>query len=155
MWIERRAPPSPETRFVNFDPETTNPQTLTAGWSGFEHNARQDTWVWCAAKHCTMVVDTSAPRERLLRMRMWAFRYSGAPKQSIAVKLIGSVIGTIELEDEPLVWSLRVAKGAWRDGKNLLRFDFEYAAIPGEHVPNSSDARTLSVAFDWLEIVPL
>jgi hypothetical protein len=150
-----RHTPNPQgARFLNFDPESMSPGTLGKGWAGFEHDESGDTFVWCAAESCTLFIDLPGDRDRLLRVRMWAMRYAGAPAQIATANLNGVQIDRRAVGEEPIVWALPVAATAWKEGKNELRFDFTYAEAPIEHDPQSSDARTLSAAFDWLEIVP-
>jgi hypothetical protein len=142
------------TRFLNFDPESMSPGALGNAWSGFEHAENGDTFVWCAAGSCTVFVDAPGERDRLLRVRLWAMRYPGAPAQITTANLNGVQIDRRDLGEGPVVWAFPAAATAWKEGKNELRFDFTYAEAPAEHDPGSSDARTLSAAFDWIEIVP-
>jgi hypothetical protein len=155
MKVTHSAPsPPPETRFLNFDPETTGPETLTIGWSGFEQTHERDSFVWCASKHCTAVVEIHGQRDRRIRIRLWPFRYPNAPPQMVVANVNGVSVGTLDLGEKPIVWDLAVAGTVWKEGRNVLRFDFEYAETPAGRIPNSTDPRTLSAGFDWLEILP-
>lgn len=152
-----REPPPPieQTRFLNFDPQTTGPDVLTAGWSGYEHNDRNDSFVWCASQHCTLLVTVYGQRDRRLGMRVWPFRYPDAPPQSALATLNDVMVGRLDVKEDPVVWELTVQKAMWKEGKNTLRFDFDYAQAPASHIEGNNDPRTLAMGFDWLEIVPL
>jgi hypothetical protein len=151
----RPSPRPAEARFLSFDPETTTREELTSGWSGFERNEIQDTFVWCAAKQCTLTIELHEKRDRRVRLRLWPFRWPGAPPQQAVANVNGAYAGTLELKEQSTVWELRVAAARWKEGHNVLRFDFDYAEAPAGHIPNSDDPRPLSAAFDWLELTSL
>jgi hypothetical protein len=143
-----------ETRFLNFDPESTNPADLSTGWSGFEHDERGTTWVWCTAESCTLFAEEHEQRDRLLRIHLWPARFPNAPPQVATANVNGTEVANVDMGEDPLVWSIPVGKKTWKDGRNVLRFDFSYAEAPAKRIPGATDARTLSASFDWLEIVP-
>jgi hypothetical protein len=142
-----------ETRFLNFDPESTPMGSLASGWSSFEITPSHDSFVWCAAQSCTVEVQAHGPREHLVRVRTWPFRYANSPPQSVTVTVNQTAAGAHELGELAETWELLVPAAAWKDGTNTLRFDFSYATTPAGHEKDSRDNRALSAAFDWLEIV--
>jgi hypothetical protein len=155
--LSLRRPPIPqleETRFLNFDPESTSLEALSSGWSGFERNQQNDSFVWCAALECRLAIQLHGSRERVVRTRAWAFTYPGAPKQTVLININDVLVGSHDLASAES-WELRVPVGVWRDGQNVIRFDFTYAESPATRIAQPADARTLAAAFDWLEIVPL
>jgi hypothetical protein len=150
----RKAPPPPEeTAFLNFDAETTTADVLTYGWSGYEHDDHNDSFVWCVSLQCSLLVSTHGERDRRLSVRFWPFRFANAGAQTVTANVNGVAVGTMTFKEDPVVWELTVEKGVWREGKNAVRFDFAYAEAPAAHNAGSSDQRTLAAGFDWLEIL--
>jgi hypothetical protein len=142
-----------ETRSLNFDPETTS-GALGPGWDGFEKTESGDTFVWAHGREARLVVQSRADGDRLVRFRCWPFGFPGGPGQTLTLFLNDRKIDTIMLGGEPRVYSLPTPKAAWKRGVNELKFIFAYAESPKDHVPGADDQRTLSAAFDWLEILP-
>jgi hypothetical protein len=142
-----------ETRSLNFDPETTA-GSLGAGWDGFEKTALGDTFVWAHGREARLVVQSRADGDRLVRFRCWPFGFPGGPAQTLTFFVNDQKIETVTLGGEARVYSLPTPKGAWTRGVNELKFLFAYAESPKDRVPGSDDGRTLSAAFDWLEILP-
>jgi hypothetical protein len=147
-------PPGEETRFFNFDPQTTSPDVLANGWSGYERNETRDTFVWCTSPICLMFAQAHGMRDRLVRARMWAFRYPGAPPQVATAVVNGVESGQCDVGEGVTTCEFAVDKKAWREGRNSLRFEFAYAESPSAHIRGNDDHRSLAVAFDWLEIIP-
>jgi hypothetical protein len=142
-----------ETRSLNFDPETTA-GALGPGWDGFEKTELGDTFVWAHGKEARLVVKSRADGDRLVRFRCWSFGFPGGPPQTLTLFLNDRRIDDVTLAGEPRVYALKTPKGAWKRGTNELKFLFAYAESPKDRVPGAQDARTLSAAFDWLEILP-
>ena len=145
--------PIEETRHLNFDAETSS-SNLTSGWSGFEKTGENDSFVWAQAKAASVTVSSRAKGDQLLRFRCWPFRFPGAPVQAATIFVNGSRVESINLAEGARVYSFTTPEALWKPGPNEIRFEFSYAAAPKDRVPGSSDQRTLSTAFDWLEIVP-
>jgi hypothetical protein len=146
--------PVTETRFLNFDPESTPRATLATGWGVYERNEQGETWVWCAARSCSLPVEAYGRRDRLLRLRLWGARYADIPPQTASIKLNGTEVARMDLGSSPVVWEVPTLKGSWQDGKNTLQFDFAYAEAPANHPGGSTDPRPLAASFDWIEIIP-
>lgn len=145
--------PADETRSLNFDPETAA-GALGPGWDGFEKTASGDTFVWAHGREARLVVGSRADGDRLVRFRCWPFAYPGGPPQTVTLSLNDRRIDALTLRGEPAVYALRTPKEAWRRGVNEIKLVFAYAESPKDRVPGAGDERTLSAAFDWLEILP-
>jgi hypothetical protein len=145
--------PVDETRSLNFDAETSS-GALSSGWSGFEKTGENDSFVWAQARAATVTVSSRAKGDQLLRFRCWPFRFQGAPAQTVTIFVNGSRVDSVALADGARVYSFATPEALWKAGPNEVRFEFAYAEAPKDRVPGSSDQRTLSVAFDWLELVP-
>lgn len=148
------APPLDETRFLNFDPESTPQGVLVSGFSAGEVSPNGDSFRWCDSANVRLKVRTRGDGARTLRMRYWPFEYTDSPKQSVSILVNEQLVGTRDMESGPHVATLRVPAHFWRKGDNEIRFKFKYAETPVLRMPPSQDKRTLSAAFDWLEILP-
>jgi hypothetical protein len=147
------ARPVEETRFLNFDPETTTGR-LGTGWSGFERTAEGDTFVWAQARAATLKLEVGAGDDRLVRFRAWPFRFPGAPPQTVTLFVNGARVETSAMGDGPRVYGFLAPAAAFRKGANELRLEFAYAEAPRDHGVANGDARTLAAAVDWLEVLP-
>lgn len=145
--------PIDETRFLNFDAETSA-GALPSGWSGFEKTGENDSFAWAQARTATVTVTSRAKGDQLVRFRCWPFRYPGAPPQVATVFVNGSRIDSVTLAEGARVYGFATPQALWKAGPNEIRFEFAYAEAPKDRVPGSADARTLSAAFDWLEVLP-
>ncbi len=142
-----------ETRFLNFDPETTSGHLLS-GWSGWEKTPEGDTFVWAAASEVRLKVVNAGGSDRVLRFRAWAFSWPGAPEQTVTLFVNGARVNGAGLGATPRVVTFVVPGMLWRSGENEIRFAFAWAESPKEKAPPSDDERRLAAAFDWLEILP-
>ena len=145
--------PVEETRFLNFDPESSA-RALLSGWSGWEKTPEGDSFAWCQAREGRLSVVSRADGDRLLRFRCWPFLYPGGSPQAVTLYVNETKIETTTLADGPHVYSYLTPQAAWRDGTNEIRLEFAFAEAPKDRLPGAADIRTLSAAFDWLEIVP-
>jgi hypothetical protein len=142
-----------ETRFLNFDPETTSGH-LVSGWSGWEKTAENDTFVWAQAREAKVKVTNAGGSDRILRFRAWAFSFPNAPEQVVTLYVNGTRVDAVGLDKEPRVVTFVVPKALFKKGENEIRFAFAYAEPPKERIPGAEDTRRLAAAFDWLEILP-
>jgi hypothetical protein len=145
-------PAAEETRFLNFDPESTA-GALTSGWSGYEKTATGDTFVWCQGGEAKIKVTSLADGDRLLRIRAWAFVYPGAIPQTVTVFVNDTKVETLTMAGDPRVYTVAAPQLVWHRGTNDIRFVFAYAEAPKDRLPGSTDPRSLSACFDWLEIL--
>lgn len=141
-----------ETRSFNFDPETTL-GSLGAGWDGFEKSELGDTFVWAHGKEARLTVTSRGDGDRLVRFRCWPFNFPGAPPQTLTLYVNEKKTDTITLGGEARVYAVAVPHAFWKKGANELKFAFLYAEAPKDRVSGAADERTLSAAFDWLEIL--
>jgi len=141
-----------ETRSLNFDPETTT-GALGAGWDGFEKTDLGDTFVWAHGKEAHVSVVSRGDGDRLVRFRCWPFLFPGAPPQTLTLFVNDHKAEALTLGGEPRVYAIAVPRALWRRGHNELKFVFAYAESPKDRVSGATDERTLSAAFDWLEIL--
>src|SRR4029079_9069032 len=119
----------------------------------FEATPTGDTFAWCARKSCTLKLNLQSRADRIVRLRVFPFRFPEAPPQSATVVLNGTPLTKLTLPDGPSVLSFAIERTHLRTGTNWLRFDFAYAEAPKNASPPSEDTRTLSTAFDWLEVI--
>ena len=141
-----------ETRSLNFDPETTT-GALGAGWDGFEKTELGDTFVWAQSREARVTVVSRADGDRLVRFRCWPFGFPDAPPQALTLYVNDQKTEALTLGGEPRVYAVAVPRALWKRGANELKFAFAYAESPKDRVSGALDERTLSAAFDWLEIL--
>lgn len=141
-----------ETRSYNFDPETTT-GALGAGWDGFERTELGDTFVWAHGREARVSIVSRADGDRLVRFRCWPFLFPGAPPQTLTLFVNDQKTESFTLGGEPHVYAVGVPRALWKKGRNELKFVFAYAESPKDRVSGATDERTLSAAFDWLEIL--
>jgi hypothetical protein len=141
-----------ETRSLNFDPETTT-GALGAGWDGFEKTDLGDTFVWAHSREARLTVVSRADGDRLVRFRCWPFGFAGGPPQTLTLYVNDQKTEALTLGGEPRVYAVAVPRALWKRGANELKFAFAYAESPKDRVSGATDERTLSAAFDWLEIL--
>lgn len=146
--------PAPQTRFLNFDPESSAGALLT-GWSSFEKTPEGDTFAWAQAREASVTVSASGPGDRLLRFRVWPFGWDGAPPQTVTPWVNDVRLATIPLVPGAHVYSTTSPGPAWRNGANVVKLEFAFAEAPKDRIPGGGDARTLAAAFDWVEIIPV
>lgn len=146
------APPIEETRFLNFDAESSA-GALGAGWSGFERTPAGDTFAWAQAKSALVAIDSRADGDRLIRFRAWPYRYPGAPPQNVTLFLNDAKIESAVMPDGASVYTFIAPGSALKKGKNQIRVEFTYAEAPKDREA-AGDARTLAAAFDWIEVLP-
>ena len=142
-----------ETRILNFDPETTSGH-LVSGWSGWEKTPEGDSFVWAVAREAKVKVRSAGGGDRVVRFRASSFVYPGSPEQTVTLFVNGTRIDAAGLYREPHVLTFVIPKALWKKGENELKLEFLWTASPKDRIPGALDARTLSAAFDWLEILP-
>ena len=94
-----------------------------------------------------------ADGDRLVRFRCWPFSFPGAPPQTLTLFVNDQKAEALTLGGEPRVYAIAVPRALWKRGQNELKFVFAYAESPKDRVSGATDERTLSAAFDWLEIL--
>jgi peptidoglycan/LPS O-acetylase OafA/YrhL len=140
---------------IEFDAQWSPHSALVAGWSLFESGGADAASIaWCESRECILDVTIPDAADRVLKIRLAPFAYIGAPAQALTVQLNDSTLGTAVATPGWTVLSFKARRDAWRPGSNQLRLHFAYAESPKSKVPSSDDERTLSAAFDWIEVKP-
>jgi hypothetical protein len=127
---------------------------LAHGWS---HNEQLEgsTFVWAAAQESLLQVFIPQSRDFLVEMRVFPFRYPGAPPQTIEVWVNDRHLQDIVLDERHWqIHSFRLPQAFVLPGINTFRFNYRYAVAPATIVPGNADARPLAVAFDFLMFQP-
>ena len=137
-----------EVAFIDFgDPSAE--ESLRAGWDHPEVvSGSGRPFVWAAADSAsfdTFLLRTDYPA---VDFRCWPYTFDGAPPQTVEVRINDRSIGAVELENGPADYSLAVPGGVLTPGDNKVELAFAYAESPRDHQPESSDRRSLAVAFD-------
>jgi hypothetical protein len=143
----RRVPPPP-TLGIDFG-EPTSRMYRGEGWDREEEisGARAN---WSNARSARVFVPVAAPADYRLSFSALPLRFSGAPPQTATLTVNGQLqLPAVELSPGWNTYALDVPAASVKPGMNELDFEFAYARAPREVLP-SEDARTLSVAFDWL-----
>jgi hypothetical protein len=143
-----------ETRFLNFDTESTPEYLLKSGWSFFERDVESNTYIWVTGKRAMLDVTSRADGDRLVRFRGMPFVYPKAPPQSVKVILNDRDLANIKPSEGFRIYSVFAPHTVWRRGNNVMTFEFGYAESP-QATMQTNDLRPLSFAFDWLEIEPV
>ncbi|HEY3190747.1 MAG TPA: hypothetical protein VGJ70_24870, partial [Solirubrobacteraceae bacterium] len=78
------------------------------------------------------------------------------PPQRVTVTFNGRAIGRVELQRQWgwRAYPVRVPADATRAGINVVRFTYEYTAIPRDVIPGNRDPRPLAVAFHRIQVRP-
>jgi mannosyltransferase len=123
------------------------------GWSYHEENKEGIEYQWAMGDQAELGLPLGERREARIRFRALPFMYPDALPQSVEVWLNESRLGTIDL---PRGWSdheISVPEATWSSGANMLYLRFARSTIPAEVAKGSQDRRSLSAAFDYLELV--
>jgi hypothetical protein len=145
--------PVRETSFINFDVESTRQEMLGSGWGKLQPAQNADSLHWCEAKSCSVDIEVASGDARLIRVRWAPFHYPESQPQTAAAFLNGQPIGTAEVPPSFTVATFEAPGTLWKRGQNELKFDFAYAKAPKEVTADNPDPRTLSVFFDWVEVI--
>jgi len=124
-----------------------------SGWSFPEQNKAGIQYQWAQGDRVEVGLPIGQPRRALIRFRALPFMYDKAPVQTVEVKLNDLPLTRLDL---PGGWSeheIEVPESAWSAGANILSLRFGRSIAPAEVVPGSRDRRSLSAAFDYLEVV--
>ncbi len=125
--------------------------SLVEGWSGSEIDSGSGaTFAWAAADRAvleTTLLDTEIEQ---LDIRCRPFHWDGSPEQRLSVVVNGCEIGDTILEPGFHDYSLPLPEGTVRTGLNRVDLRFSWTAVPADHLPNNTDRRTLSAAFESL-----
>ncbi|MEM7588042.1 MAG: hypothetical protein AAF560_31935, partial [Acidobacteriota bacterium] len=127
------------------------------GWSYPERNDTASfQWAVGAQAELGLPVDLPAdapPSDATLRLRVLPYLYPEAPPQNLELWLNQYHLATLELPEHWSEHEIAVPADAWSTSANLLTLRFSRTASPASVVPGAGDSRSLSAAFDYLEIV--
>jgi hypothetical protein len=124
---------------------------LATGWSSPEREGR-----WAVGHSSTVILPPfrATQRHRLAARVLPMIIENRIARQGLTVILNGSDLGTVELTEPGHFVDLffDIPPGLLHaDGTNILRFEHPDAAAPSEY-GTSTDARELSLMFNWLQI---
>lgn len=124
------------------------------GWSFHEENKEGINYQWALGEQAELGLPIGRPRDARLRFRALPFMYPDAPPQNVELWLNQSLIAAVDL---PRGWSeheIEAPEEVWSSsGANILYLRFGRTTVPAEAVTGSKDRRSLSAAFDYLEVV--
>jgi len=123
------------------------------GWSYQEENKEGIGYQWAMGEQAELGLPIGPPRDARIRFRALPFTYPDAPAQAVEVWLNDSLITAVDL---PRGWSeheIDLPAASWSPGANILFLRFARSTIPAEVVAGSQDRRSLSAAFDYLEVL--
>jgi hypothetical protein len=137
----------------DFDSADATPWLLE-GWWPPEHSGNF-TFAWADGKPSRLWVFFPQPQDAVLELGLSPFIFPECPQQGIKVYVNERFIG--ELEVEAGGWrsyALRVPYIYLTAGVNAFRFVYRCAAVPAQVLPESTDLRSLAVAFDFIALHP-
>ena len=122
------------------------------GWSNDEKwfDGKQSV-VWAHGRASALTIALPAARDYRFRLRVLPYSPEGVPCQRVEVKLNGSLVAKLLLERGWRSYDFKVPQAATRQGQNDVEFYYDHAESPISR-KRSTDQRTLSVAFDRLDI---
>jgi hypothetical protein len=124
------------------------------GWSYPERNNAGIEYQWAVGGQAELGLPIGPRREARIRLRVLPFSFAGASAQTLDVWLNERLLAALEL---PADWSeheIVVPERTWSKGANILHLRFGRNTSPSEVDSRSQDHRRLSVAFDYLEVLP-
>lgn len=145
-----RAETSSETRLLDFGSAELD-RHLGSGWSRAPEG-EGNSFRWSLGDHSEVRLNVARLRDLVVTLRCWPLGFPGAPSQIVTVRLNGSEVARLELEERPREYPLTLPEDALRLGSNELRFEYRYHRAPSQVLPASGDDRPLAVAWDWLRI---
>jgi arylsulfatase A-like enzyme len=141
----------PETSSLDFGADEAR-AALRLGFSVNERDGGGSTFVWSEGDRSEIRLVVSDPRPLSLTLRLWPFRFPGAPPQSLSFSLNGTAVAEVELVPGPGEYRLSLPEAALQTGENLLRTTYAYSRSPNDLSPSAGDGRRLAVAWDWLRV---
>lgn len=84
--------------------------------------------------------------------RLFPFSYPGSPQQTMDIYINGRHLETLSLSSQWKIYNVLIPSKLIVSGVNHIRFAYRYAKRPCDVLPNSTDTRTLGVAFDYLNL---
>ncbi|MEX1311050.1 MAG: sulfatase [Candidatus Sulfomarinibacteraceae bacterium] len=125
---------------------------LISGWDRPEPHGETGQMAWAVAE--TAVVELlllEADYDRL-DLHGRAFSWEGGPDQKATVAINGRRIGELTIAPSMSDHSIAVPAGVLGVGTNRIVLEFAWTARPVDHVPGSTDRRSLAAAFQRLAL---
>lgn len=117
------------------------------GWAWDEGAFR-----WANAKRATIVVPRWGHRDETISLRVLPLAHPTLPAQTMRVSVNGHELATVTLPNELTGHAIPAPARVWRDGENVVQFDFAFAVAPASLDATSTDTRTLAVRFDSISL---
>ena len=129
-------------------------QTLQGrGWSYPESNTAGVGYQWALGENAELGLPIGSPRDARVRFRALPLTYPGALPQQLEVSLNETLLANLELSQGWSEHEVAAPSSAWSPGANILYFRFSRSTVPAELGSGSTDHRSLSAAFDFLEVL--
>jgi arylsulfatase A-like enzyme len=125
---------------------------LISGWDRPEPHGDTGQMVWAVAETAVvelLLLDTDYDR---LDLRCRAFSWEDGPAQEAAVVVNGRTIGELTIEPSMADHSIGIPAGVLGVGTNRIELEFTWTARPADHVPGSTDVRSLAAALQRLSL---
>ena len=123
------------------------------GWSYPESNKAGIEYQWALGEQAELGLPIGLPRDARIRLRVLPYIGPEAHPQTLKIWLNETLLNTVEL---PGGWSeqeIAVPASTWSPGANILYLRFGRSTVPAQVHSGSKDQRSLSAAFDFLEVV--
>ncbi|MDA8016499.1 MAG: sulfatase-like hydrolase/transferase [Thermoanaerobaculia bacterium] len=129
---------------------------LRSGWANPERDSAGRPFVWAVGEASEIAWTVLEPRDEVLVLRGWPYRWQGAPSQSVGVEIRNSVggwqsVGHFDMAPGLGEYRVDVPAGLWQTGDNALRLVFSRATKPSD-VTSSRDSRRLAAAWTGIAL---
>ena len=127
---------------------------LVSGWDRPEPSGTSGFSIWATTE--TAIVDLLLLDTAFhgLDFRCRTFSWAGGPDQVMTIVINGREIDQLTLKPSFSNHSVRVPPGVLGIGTNRIELRFAWVAKPVDHLPDSTDVRTLAAAFQRLALTP-
>jgi hypothetical protein len=124
------------------------------GWSYPENDGAGMDFQWAVGEQAELGVPVGTAEDALIRLRAQPFTYPEASPQEVDLYLNDTTIATFQLPEGWSEHEIEVPASTWSSGANILYLRFRRTTRVSEAIEGASDRRSLSAAFDYLEVVP-
>jgi hypothetical protein len=156
-YLAERATPAEQRAFAlglgthGFRLATSEDALFREGWASAE-GAGEGAFRWAVATRATLAIPRWSARDRVIRFSALPMEHASLPPQTLRVSLNGAIVGAVVMSGGWREYAFDAPARVWRDGVNLLTFDFARANAPAALDPHASDRRTLAASFDWISV---
>ncbi|MEJ2086289.1 MAG: hypothetical protein P8Y44_11515 [Acidobacteriota bacterium] len=137
-----------------FDFEAPELLLQGSGWSFPEKNRQGETFQWATAPEAQLALPLITSMDRLIRFRALPLEFPEATAQTVELILNSVSLKSVELRKGWNEIEVSAPAEAWLGGPDILTLRFRRTDTPAEVLAGSNDWRSLSAAFDYLEVVP-